>query len=95
VGGAIVVGAGADGILLARGDGDAAIAAYRNRCPHAGFSFARADGSVLVQEGRYIVCPVHGASFALATGACAGGPCDGDALTPIAITIRSGLICGV
>lgn len=77
-------------VLFARHNG--AVVAYRNRCPHAGFPLSRADGAVTVQEGRYLVCPVHGASFELATGACAGGPCNGDGLEPIAITIQDGVI---
>ncbi len=85
-GGALVV----EGVLLTRCKG--AISAFRNRCPHAGFSFARADGSVIVQERRYLVCPVHGASFDLKSGVCAGGPCNGEGLSPVAITICEGQI---
>lgn len=85
-GGVLVVGE----LLLMRCEG--VVAAFRNRCPHAGFSMVRADGSVIVQEQRYLVCPVHGASFALKDGACAGGPCNGDGLSPIAIVVRDGAI---
>jgi nitrite reductase/ring-hydroxylating ferredoxin subunit len=68
------------------------VAAFRNRCPHAGYPLQRADGAVLMQQGRYIVCGAHGASFTLEDGACAGGPCDGDALERIAITLQNGEI---
>jgi nitrite reductase/ring-hydroxylating ferredoxin subunit len=77
-------------ILLTR-SGDR-IAAFRNRCPHAGYPLQRADGRVMVQEGRYAVCAAHGASFTLEGGECAGGPCNGDALERIAIVIRDGEI---
>lgn len=68
-------------------------AAFRNKCPHAGYPLQRADGRILVQEGRYMVCGAHGASFALEDGACAGGPCNGDALERIPVEVRDGFIC--
>jgi len=72
-------------VLLTRSGGD--VAAFHNRCPHAGYPLQHADGRVLVQQGRYMVCGAHGASYELKTGACAGGPCNGDALTRIAIVV--------
>jgi len=50
---------------------------WRNRCPHAGLPLSAEDGALLVQEGRYLVCPAHGASFDLWSGLCVGGPCAG------------------
>jgi nitrite reductase/ring-hydroxylating ferredoxin subunit len=76
-------------LLTRRGDH---VGAFRNKCPHAGYPLQRSDGRVIVQEGRYAVCAAHGASFRLETGACAGGPCNGDALERIAIVIRDGEI---
>lgn len=68
------------------------IAAYRNRCPHAGYPLQRADGRIVVQEGRYLVCGAHGASFTLSEGVCAGGPCNGESLERVAIEVRGGLV---
>lgn len=68
------------------------IAAFRNRCPHAAYPLQRADGRIVVQEGRYLVCGAHGASFTLTDGACAGGPCNGDGLERVAIEVRDGLV---
>jgi len=76
-------------IVTRRGD---LVAAFRNKCPHAGYPLQRADGRVVIQEGRYLVCGAHGASFALDTGACAGGPCNGDALQRVAIEVAGGLV---
>jgi nitrite reductase/ring-hydroxylating ferredoxin subunit len=76
-------------IVTRRGDH---IAAFRNKCPHAGYPLQRADGRIVVQEGRYMVCGGHGASFTLDDGACAGGPCNGDGLERVAIIIRDGAI---
>lgn len=77
-------------ILTRRGD---SIAAFRNKCPHAGYPLQGADGRIVVQEGRYIICRAHGASFTLEHGACAGGPCNGDGLERVAVTVRDGAIC--
>lgn len=78
-------------ILVTR-KGDA-ISAFRNKCPHAGYPLQHSSGRVIVQEGRYMVCAAHGASFTLDGGQCAGGPCDnGDALERIAIEVRDGIV---
>lgn len=79
-------------ILVTR-KGDA-ISAFRNKCPHAGYPLQHSSGRVIVQEGRYMVCAAHGASFTLDGGQCAGGPCNnGDALERIAIDVRDGNVC--
>jgi nitrite reductase/ring-hydroxylating ferredoxin subunit len=90
-GGAIVIATGPDkSILLARRGAE--VFAYENRCAHADYPLERADGGVTVQEGRYLVCAVHGASYALDTGACAGGPCNGRGLKRVAIVIAEGVV---
>jgi nitrite reductase/ring-hydroxylating ferredoxin subunit len=48
--------------------------AYHNECPHAGRNLDFAPGRFLVRDGR-LTCAVHGATFAVASGACLGGPC--------------------
>ena len=92
--GAIVVQIDASDVsglaLLTRSGSD--IAAFHNRCPHAGYPLQHEDGRVRVQAERYIVCAAHGASYELKTGACAGGPCNGEALTRIAIVVTDGEI---
>ena len=70
------------------------IAAFRNKCPHAGYPLQHSSGRVIVQEGRYMICAAHGASFTIEGGQCAGGPCNkGDALERVAIVIRDGNVC--
>jgi nitrite reductase/ring-hydroxylating ferredoxin subunit len=68
------------------------VAAFRNKCPHAGYPLHRADGRIVVQEGGYLVCAAHGASFTLNDGACAGGPCNGDGLVRIGVVVRGGSV---
>lgn len=93
--GAIVVAAdteaGRISIILTRRHGR--VSAFRNRCPHAGYPLQRADGAILVQESRFLVCGAHGASYAIDTGACAGGPCNGRSLTKVRIEIKDGAVC--
>lgn len=62
---------GIDLILLRLGEH---VFAYHNECPHAGRNLDYAPGQFLVHDAR-IVCAVHGATFAVASGACVGGPC--------------------
>ena len=75
-------------VILARRDGH--VFAYENECPHAGHPLERPDGRVLMQEGRYLVCSAHGASFTVDDGECAGGPCGGDPLTAVAVVVADG-----
>lgn len=88
--GALLADAGGVSLVLTRRG--ASIAAFVNRCAHADYPLQRGDGRLIVQEGRYLVCAVHGASFALESGACAGGPCNGRGLTPVALVVRDGVI---
>jgi nitrite reductase/ring-hydroxylating ferredoxin subunit len=60
-------------ILLRQGE---AVYAYHNECPHAGRGLDYAPGRFLVRDGR-IVCAAHGATFAVASGSCLGGPARG------------------
>jgi nitrite reductase/ring-hydroxylating ferredoxin subunit len=76
-------------VLTRRGD---RVAAFRNRCPHAGYPLQRADGRVVVQDGRYMICGAHGASYGLDDGACAGGPCNGEALERIDVDTSNGMV---
>jgi nitrite reductase/ring-hydroxylating ferredoxin subunit len=75
-------------LILARQG--AAVFAYENVCPHAFYPLDRPDGRVVMQSERYLVCTAHGASFAVETGACVGGPCNGEGLQPIAVTLTDG-----
>lgn len=79
-------------LVLTRKDG--AVHAFINRCTHAEYRLERADGRLITQDGRYIVCHAHGASYALETGACAGGPC-AKPLTRVPIEVRGGEVLAV
>ncbi len=89
-GGAIVVNLASGGsVIVARKGGE--VFAYENRCDHAAFPLQHEDGRLLVQDERYLVCAMHGASYDMTNGACAGGPCSGG-LKPVAIEIVEGAV---
>lgn len=58
-------------ILVRRG---ALVRGFENRCPHARLPMDRPDGRVAIEDGRFLICAMHGASFDLENGACVGGP---------------------
>jgi nitrite reductase/ring-hydroxylating ferredoxin subunit len=60
--------------------------AYVNTCPHAGNPLDLRAGGFYAEDGRHLVCSVHGAVFAPDTGVCAEGPCPGARLEPLAVT---------
>lgn len=62
--------------------------AYINVCPHAGRRLDWAPGRFLVKDG-ILVCAVHGASFQVDSGLCVGGPCQGDSLREVSVTVTS------
>jgi nitrite reductase/ring-hydroxylating ferredoxin subunit len=72
-------------ILLRRGD---RVFAYHNECPHTARNLDYAPGRFLVRDGR-ITCAVHGATFAVESGACVGGPCR-SGLVPVPVEQHDG-----
>jgi len=68
------------------------VVAYENVCPHVGSPLDFMPDRFLDIEKRLILCATHGALFRIADGHCVGGPCAGQALTPVPIQIESGAI---
>ena len=75
-------------IVLRHGD---AACAYRNVCPHQGRRLDWVPGRFLLKND-VLVCAVHGASFATASGLCIGGPCRGEHLSSVPVTVRNGMV---
>lgn len=63
---------------------------YRNVCPHHGARLAWRKDAYLNRDGDRIVCHAHGAQFCPETGLCLLGPCLGEFLAPVAITVTPG-----
>lgn len=75
-------------ILLRHGD---QVQGYLNVCPHAGRRLDYAPGKFLLKNGT-LTCAVHGATFNQADGLCIAGPCRGEHLRTVALTMHEGAI---
>ena len=80
----------AESLVLYR-DGDA-VRAWLDICPHAGRRLDWAPGQFLKSKDGLLVCAAHGASFELQAGLCTAGPCRGEALRAVAVTVRDGAV---
>ena len=60
---------------------------YENACPHLGSPLEFDPDRFLNAEGTHIICATHGALFEIDSGYCISGPCAGDNLTTIALTL--------
>jgi nitrite reductase/ring-hydroxylating ferredoxin subunit len=61
---------------------------YLNRCAHVPIELDWAEGEFFESSGLYIMCSTHGAIYMPENGQCAGGPCRGGRLRPIAVSER-------
>jgi nitrite reductase/ring-hydroxylating ferredoxin subunit len=61
---------------------------YLNRCAHVPIELDWAEGEFFESSGAYLMCATHGALYAPDSGRCAGGPCRGGTLRPIALVER-------
>jgi len=59
--------------------------AYLNRCAHVPIELDWAEGEFFESSGYYLMCSTHGAIYVPDSGLCAGGPCKGGRLRPIAV----------
>ncbi len=66
--------------------------AYENSCPHAHLPLNIKEGVFTEKSGTYFMCSNHGALFDIKSGACLGGPCNGQGLTKIEIDLKDGEI---
>ena len=61
--------------------------AYRNACPHQGSPLDWERDRFLSRDGAYIECQTHGALFEIESGDCIAGPCAGDALDLLEVSL--------
>lgn len=80
----------AESLILYR-DGDD-VRAWLNICPHAGRRLDWAPGKFLQSKDGLLVCAAHGASFELREGACVAGPCRGESLRAVAVSVVDGQV---
>jgi nitrite reductase/ring-hydroxylating ferredoxin subunit len=60
--------------------------AYLNRCAHAPVELDWFKGEFFESSKLHLMCSTHGAIYVPDSGACAGGPCRGGKLRPIAVS---------
>lgn len=85
-----VVDGDAESLIVYR-DGDH-VRAWLNICPHAGRRLDWAPGQFLKSKDGHLVCAAHGASFDLTGGECVAGPCRGESLRVVGVTVRDGAV---
>ena len=73
------------GVMAIRRDGQ--VFAYENSCPHLGVPLDFEPGKFLDSDNQYIICSTHGAQFQIADGYCVSGPCNGDSLNALNVTL--------
>jgi nitrite reductase/ring-hydroxylating ferredoxin subunit len=62
--------------------------AYVNRCRHVGISMDWVDNQFFTENGRYLMCANHGATYEPKTGECVWGPCVGASLEGVPLEIE-------
>jgi len=67
---------------------EAGIYFYLNQCPHLGLPLEWKADQFLTSDQSMIQCATHGALFELDTGECVLGPCKGERLISIDISIE-------
>ena len=66
--------------------------AYINRCAHIPTQLDWMEGEFFEASKLYLICSTHGAVYEPESGRCAGGPCRGRGLQPLAVSERDGHI---
>lgn len=75
--------------LIVYRDGDE-VRVWLNVCPHAGRRLDWAPGKFLVGKDGSLICAAHGATFETKRGECVAGPCKGQSLRAIPVTVIDG-----
>ena len=66
--------------------------AYYNKCPHTGASLEWQEHQFLDLDKALIQCATHDALFVIDSGECIAGPCVGDSLQTLPLSIQAGEI---
>lgn len=79
-------------ILIARDEADNFFA-YANVCPHQNLPVYGAPEECLGVDDLVLVCRRHGAKFAIGTGVCVKGACEGAAMEQFPVAVIDGEVC--
>ena len=66
--------------------------AYINRCRHMATPLDFVRSQFFTEDGRHLVCMMHGATYEPHTGLCIDGPCKGLALYRLPVLVDQGRI---
>ncbi len=66
--------------------------AFINRCGHVPIELDWQEGKFFDLSGLYLICATHGAMYSPESGHCLGGRCNGNGLTPLAVSEHDGNI---
>ena len=64
---------------------DGHVVAYLNRCVHVPVEMDWRSGDFLDSDRRFIICSIHGATYAPRSGRCVGGPCGNGSLVALRV----------
>ena len=68
---------------------DQQVKAYINSCPHLAIPLEWQEHQFMDEEGEFIRCSTHGALFLPLSGQCISGPCAGDAIQNVAVSVQN------
>lgn len=77
-------------LVVARRDGQ--VHAYLNLCPHLGIELNFQPDEFLDLDRRYLQCANHGALFEVDDGYCVLGPCKGQSLRKVTVSVIDGAV---
>jgi len=69
-----------------------AVYGYVNSCPHVPSRLDFEPGEFLDESGTLLECQGHGARFRVEDGRCVEGPCEGEKLVPVPVSVSDGRI---
>jgi len=76
-------------VMVLRDEGGSLVA-YRNLCRHLPVPLDGGTGDLLAEDGSFLVCGTHGATYRLRDGLCVDGPCEGAALERVRVRVEAG-----
>jgi nitrite reductase/ring-hydroxylating ferredoxin subunit len=71
---------------------EAGVFGYLNSCPHTGAPLDWMPDRFLNTDLTHIQCAMHAALFNVQDGFCIAGPCHGDALTAVPLSVEAGVV---
>ena len=68
------------------------VVGYYNTCPHSPWNLD-CEGNDIMNPGGFLQCGKHGARFEVDGGRCFHGPCKGERLKPVELSVLDGAVC--